>query len=90
MVWDLKCKTVRWRFVESLEPPQVVQVRCSSLLNQGNMYGQVTVRMHSRQVRHFAFLSGCASASGVRGVAAQDRGTARCAFPHVVPSAASV
>ncbi|XP_040857269.1 39S ribosomal protein L45, mitochondrial isoform X1 [Ochotona curzoniae] len=49
MVWDLKCKTVRWRFVESLEPPQVVQVRCSSLLNQGNMYGQVTVRMHSRQ-----------------------------------------
>nr|XP_051681587.1 39S ribosomal protein L45, mitochondrial isoform X2 [Oryctolagus cuniculus] len=49
MVWDLKYKTVRWRFVESLEPPQVVQVRCSSLVNQSNMYGQVTVRMHSRQ-----------------------------------------
>ncbi|XP_077020721.1 large ribosomal subunit protein mL45 isoform X1 [Tamandua tetradactyla] len=49
MVWDIKYKTVRWCFVESLEPPQVVQVRCSSLVNQGNMYGQVTVRMHTRQ-----------------------------------------
>lgn len=50
MVWDLKYKTVRWHFVESLEPAQVAQVRCSSLVNQGNMYGQVTVRMHTRQV----------------------------------------
>ncbi|XP_048221346.1 39S ribosomal protein L45, mitochondrial isoform X1 [Perognathus longimembris pacificus] len=49
MVWDLKYKTVRWSFVESLEPAQVVQVRCSSLLKQSNMYGQVTVRMHTRQ-----------------------------------------
>ncbi|XP_014934071.2 39S ribosomal protein L45, mitochondrial isoform X2 [Acinonyx jubatus] len=49
MVWDIKYKTVRWSFVESLEPPQVVQVRCSSLMNQGNIYGQVTVRMHTRQ-----------------------------------------
>lgn len=50
MVWDIQYKTVRWSFQESLEPPQVVQVRCSSMLNQGNMYGQVTVRMHTRQV----------------------------------------
>ncbi|XP_013005039.1 large ribosomal subunit protein mL45 isoform X3 [Cavia porcellus] len=49
MVWDLRYKTVRWNFVESLEPAQVTQVRCSSLVTQGNMYGQVTVRMHSRQ-----------------------------------------
>ncbi|KAB0398637.1 hypothetical protein E2I00_013884, partial [Balaenoptera physalus] len=49
MVWDIKYKTVRWNFVESLEPPQVVQVRCSSLLKQGNAYGQVTIRMHTRQ-----------------------------------------
>ncbi|KAM6163179.1 large ribosomal subunit protein mL45 isoform 1-T1 [Rhynchocyon petersi] len=49
MVWDIKYKTVRWSFVESLEPPQVVQARCSSMVNQGNMYGQVTVRMHTRQ-----------------------------------------
>ncbi|OWK15355.1 MRPL45 [Cervus elaphus hippelaphus] len=49
MVWDIKYKTVRWSFVESLEPPQVVQVRCSSLVTQSNAYGQVTVRMHTRQ-----------------------------------------
>ncbi|XP_039111211.1 39S ribosomal protein L45, mitochondrial-like [Hyaena hyaena] len=49
MVWDLKYKTVRWSFVESLEPPQVVQVRCSSLMSQGNIYGQVTVHMYTRQ-----------------------------------------
>ncbi|XP_012621415.1 large ribosomal subunit protein mL45 isoform X1 [Microcebus murinus] len=49
MVWDLRYKTVRWHFVESLEPPQVVQVRCSSLVNQSNLYGQVTVRLHIRQ-----------------------------------------
>ncbi|XP_023367004.1 39S ribosomal protein L45, mitochondrial [Otolemur garnettii] len=49
MVWDIRYKTVRWRFVESLEQPQVVQIRCSSLVNQSNLYGQVTVRMHTRQ-----------------------------------------
>ncbi|XP_010618387.1 39S ribosomal protein L45, mitochondrial [Fukomys damarensis] len=49
MVWDLRYKTVRWSFVESLEPAQVTQVRCSSLVNQSNMYGQVTVRLHTRQ-----------------------------------------
>lgn len=50
MVWDIQYKTVRWSFVESLEPARVVQVRCSSMVNQGNVYGQVTVRMHTRQV----------------------------------------
>lgn len=34
MVWDLKYKTMRWGFVESLEPAQVVHVRCSGLVNQ--------------------------------------------------------
>ncbi|KAL4672915.1 hypothetical protein H8957_009177 [Semnopithecus entellus] len=49
MTWDIKYKTVRWSFVESLEPSHVVQVRCSSMMNQGNVYGQVTVRMHTQQ-----------------------------------------
>ncbi|XP_061840326.1 large ribosomal subunit protein mL45 [Nerophis lumbriciformis] len=42
-------KTLRWRFVESLEPPKVVQARCPDMVTKGNLYGQVTVRMHSRQ-----------------------------------------
>uniref|UniRef100_A0A0D9R843 Large ribosomal subunit protein mL45 n=1 Tax=Chlorocebus sabaeus TaxID=60711 RepID=A0A0D9R843_CHLSB len=49
MTWDIKYKTVRWSFVESSEPFHVVQVRCSSMMNQGNVYGQVTVRMHTWQ-----------------------------------------
>lgn len=72
MVWDIKYKTVRWGFVESLEPAQVVQVRCSSMVNQSNLYGQVTVRMHTRQVEipvcfppSFSSLSDWESASRV-------------------------
>ncbi|NXC34497.1 RM45 protein, partial [Campylorhamphus procurvoides] len=49
MVRGNRYKTIRWRFVESLEPPRVVHVRCDSLVNRGNLYGQVTVRMHTRQ-----------------------------------------
>lgn len=42
-------KTIRWRFVESLEPPRVVHARCPDMVTKGNLYGQVTIRMHSRQ-----------------------------------------
>ncbi|RLV61895.1 hypothetical protein DV515_00019908, partial [Chloebia gouldiae] len=49
MVRGNRYKTIRWRFLESLEPPRVVHVRCEGILNRGNLYGQVTVRMHSRQ-----------------------------------------
>ncbi|XP_032567057.1 39S ribosomal protein L45, mitochondrial isoform X2 [Chiroxiphia lanceolata] len=50
MVRGNRYKTIRWRFVESLEPPRVVHVCCDSLVNRGNLYGQVTVRMHTRQI----------------------------------------
>ncbi|NXH70754.1 RM45 protein, partial [Hydrobates tethys] len=50
MVRGNRYKTIRWSFVESLEPPRVVHVRCDSIVNRGNLYGQVTVRMHTRQI----------------------------------------
>ncbi|NXB42978.1 RM45 protein, partial [Leucopsar rothschildi] len=50
MVCGNRYRTIRWRFVESLEPPRVVHVRCEGVMNRGNLYGQVTVRMHSRQI----------------------------------------
>ncbi|NXG10055.1 RM45 protein, partial [Sakesphorus luctuosus] len=50
MVRGNRYKTIRWSFVESLEPPRVVHVRCDSLVSRGNLYGQVTVRMHTRQI----------------------------------------
>ncbi|XP_007240208.3 39S ribosomal protein L45, mitochondrial [Astyanax mexicanus] len=49
MVRGNRYKTLRWRFIESLEPPRVVHARCPDMVSKGNMYGQVTVRMHSRQ-----------------------------------------
>ncbi|XP_069023781.1 large ribosomal subunit protein mL45 [Embiotoca jacksoni] len=42
-------KTICWRFVESLELPRVVHARCPDMVTKGNLYGQVTVRMHSKQ-----------------------------------------
>ncbi|KAM6368601.1 large ribosomal subunit protein mL45 isoform 1-T1 [Pluvialis apricaria] len=50
MVRGNRYRTIRWSFVESLEPPRVVHIRCDSIVNRGNLYGQVTVRMHTRQI----------------------------------------
>ncbi|XP_019405789.1 PREDICTED: 39S ribosomal protein L45, mitochondrial isoform X2 [Crocodylus porosus] len=49
MVHGNRYKTIRWSFVESLEPPRTVQIRHFTMVNKGNLYGQVTVRMHTRQ-----------------------------------------
>ncbi|XP_030627759.1 large ribosomal subunit protein mL45 [Chanos chanos] len=49
MVRGNRYKTIRWRFIESLEPPRVVHARCPDMVSKGNLYGQVTLRMHSRQ-----------------------------------------
>ncbi|CAL8288933.1 unnamed protein product [Arctogadus glacialis] len=45
-----RLKTIRWSFVESLEPPRVVHARCPDMVTKTNLYGQVTLRMHSRQI----------------------------------------
>ena len=49
-------KTLRWKFVESLEPPKVVHARCPDMVSKGNLYGQVTLRIHSRQVTEIPVL----------------------------------
>ncbi|ELT87519.1 hypothetical protein CAPTEDRAFT_222501 [Capitella teleta] len=49
MVWKLKNKTFRWKFVESLEPAKVVRVRAGNAISKENMFGQVTVRFHTQQ-----------------------------------------
>ncbi|KPP78597.1 39S ribosomal protein L45, mitochondrial-like, partial [Scleropages formosus] len=36
-------------FLESLEPPRVVHARCPDMVSKGNLYGQVTLRMHYKQ-----------------------------------------
>jgi len=50
MTKGLSTKTLKWKYIETLEPPRVVKVRTPSLIEQNNYYGQVTVRFHSKQV----------------------------------------
>ncbi|OWF35874.1 39S ribosomal protein L45, mitochondrial-like [Mizuhopecten yessoensis] len=50
LVFGLEFKTFRWKFVESIEPPRVVHLRTSKMLSQDNLYAQVTVRCHTKQI----------------------------------------
>jgi len=50
LVYTLKKKTFRWKMIEQIEPPRVVHVRTTHLLNKENLYGQVTVRFHTKQI----------------------------------------
>ncbi|KAE8574994.1 hypothetical protein XENTR_v10003658 [Xenopus tropicalis] len=49
MVRGNRYRTIQWSFVESIEAPRVVQVRCPEMVSKGNLYAQVTVRMHNKQ-----------------------------------------
>lgn len=51
MTVGLDTKTLRWNFVDSIEPPRTVHCRTTDLLTKDNLYAQVTVRFHTRQVR---------------------------------------
>lgn len=44
-----RSKTIRWQFLGSLEPPQVVHARCTDVLSKENIFAQVTVRFHTKQ-----------------------------------------
>ncbi|TPP59176.1 Large subunit ribosomal protein L45 [Fasciola gigantica] len=50
MTEGLRFRTLRWKFVSSIEPPHVVQVRTQELMSKENLYGQVTVRFHTQQI----------------------------------------
>ncbi|KAK0097807.1 hypothetical protein PV326_013648 [Microctonus aethiopoides] len=42
-------KTIRWKFIESLELPKVVHARCTTLMTKDNVFAQITVRFHNQQ-----------------------------------------
>lgn len=42
--------TIVWKYLDDIEPPQVMQVRSGDILTKGNKYTQITVRMHSKQI----------------------------------------
>lgn len=48
--FNTRFKTVHWKFLNSLEPPRVVYVRCAEIFTKDNIFGQVTVRFHTQQL----------------------------------------
>lgn len=43
-----KFKTIRWKWIESLEPPAVVHLTTTQGISQADEFAQVTVRFHSK------------------------------------------
>lgn len=41
--------TMRWKFLESLEPPRIVHARQTSVISKENLFAQITVRFHTQQ-----------------------------------------
>lgn len=39
-----RMKTIRWKFLDSLEPPRVVHARCTDVVSKENIFGQVNNR----------------------------------------------
>ncbi|KAK8729209.1 hypothetical protein OTU49_008677, partial [Cherax quadricarinatus] len=42
--------TIRWHFLGSLEPPRVVHARCTDVITTDNIFAQITVRFHTKQI----------------------------------------
>lgn len=47
---NMKFKTMKWKWVETLEEPSVKHVITREMLNASTLYGQITVRLHSKQI----------------------------------------
>lgn len=49
MMHNMKDKTIRWKFLKSMEPPKVIHARCTEMISKENIFGQITVRFHTQQ-----------------------------------------
>lgn len=43
-------KTIHWKMIESVELPRVVHARCTDIITKENIFAQITVRFHTKQV----------------------------------------
>ncbi|KAG0721859.1 putative 39S ribosomal protein L45, mitochondrial [Chionoecetes opilio] len=50
---ETKHKTIRWQFLGSLEAPRVVHARTTDVITKENIFAQITVRFHTKQVVDF-------------------------------------
>lgn len=51
VVHNIEYKTINWKFLKSLELPRIVHARCTNIVSKENIFAQVTVRLHTQQVR---------------------------------------
>lgn len=49
MKFNTKNRTMRWKFLGSIEPPRIVHARQTHLISKENVFAQLTVRMHTQQ-----------------------------------------
>jgi large subunit ribosomal protein L45 len=49
MMHNTKDKTIRWKFIKSLEAPKIIHARCTEMISKENIFGQITVRFHTQQ-----------------------------------------
>ncbi|KAK9891091.1 hypothetical protein WA026_013412 [Henosepilachna vigintioctopunctata] len=47
---NVELKTIRWKFLENIELPYIVQARCTDIVTKENIFGQITVRFHTKQM----------------------------------------
>jgi len=49
MIENIKNKTIVWNFIQCLEPPRIVHIRTNEMMSKNELFGQVTVRLHTQQ-----------------------------------------
>ncbi|KAI3383230.1 hypothetical protein SNEBB_010765 [Seison nebaliae] len=49
MTSGLRDKTFKWKIVERIQPPRIVHVKTQEMLSDETIFGQITVRIHSKQ-----------------------------------------
>lgn len=47
---NVRNKTIHWKLLESIELPRVVHARCTDVVTKENIFAQITVRFHTKQV----------------------------------------
>lgn len=50
MTAGLDRHTIHWKYIDDVEPPRAVQIRSGDIVDKGNKYSQITVRMHTKQM----------------------------------------
>ncbi|CAL1268080.1 unnamed protein product [Larinioides sclopetarius] len=50
MMENTKNKTIVWKFIQQLEPPRIVHIRTADLASKGNIFAQITCRLHTQQI----------------------------------------